>query len=156
MFNTGILLTLASANFKGQFLEFTGLKAGRYSDFEPTWYYDVAPLIFQSYMFVVVWPIIDFLYLWAFLKFFSNADHATKCGCCGVNKNRSRKKSVQEYVNTHSGPDFDKHNKYAQLINLIYVAFMHGLGCPLLFPCAILGIIILYVVDRLKMAYFYR
>ena len=46
VFNTGILLTLSSSNFKGQFLEFTGLKAGRYSDFEPSWYFDVAPLIF--------------------------------------------------------------------------------------------------------------
>ena len=42
------------------------------------------------------------------------------------------------------------------MLNLVFVAFMHGMGLPLLFPLAALGVAILYLVDRLKMAYFYR
>lgn len=36
------------------------------------------------------------------------------------------------------------------------MAFFYGAGLPLLFPVCIVGILILYMVDIIKMAYFYQ
>lgn len=132
-----------------------GRDAGRYPDYSPDWYLDVGSLLYQTYLFVVVWPIVDAVWWWFVGKLMQLYDKA-KCCCCCSDPARTKQTTLQNYIWLHGGQEFDMHNKYAQIINLIFVAFMHGMGLPLLFPLAALGIFILYIVDRLKMAYYYR
>ena len=46
--------------------------------------------------------------------------------------------------------------KYTAMLNIVFIAFMFGSGIPILFPIALLGIIIEYLVERLCLAYFYK
>lgn len=64
IFNTGIVLMLAPARFNGALAESLGMTSGQFYDFEPDWYVEVAPLIVQAYLFVVLQPIIDFGITW--------------------------------------------------------------------------------------------
>ena len=48
------------------------------------------------------------------------------------------------------------HFKYSSALNVTFVTFMYGLAIPLLFPIAVLYYIILYVVERLCITYYYR
>ena len=56
----------------------------------------------------------------------------------------------------YSGPDVVIHFRYANIMNQIFVSFTHGLAIPLLFPIALLGIVNMYIVERLQFAYFYK
>ena len=46
--------------------------------------------------------------------------------------------------------------KYSNIMNLVFVAFTHGLYFPLLWPIATFGLINSYVVERLCLAYYYK
>ena len=48
------------------------------------------------------------------------------------------------------------HFKYSGIINVVYITFMYGLGLPMLFPIALLSLVIFYVVERYQIAYTYR
>ena len=48
------------------------------------------------------------------------------------------------------------HFKYSELLNIIYVTFMFGIAMPVLFPIAFISILILYIMERLKITYYYR
>ena len=48
------------------------------------------------------------------------------------------------------------HWKYSSLMNVIFVTIMFGAGVPLLYPCALLCMIIKYCDERLCLAYYYK
>lgn len=48
------------------------------------------------------------------------------------------------------------HVKYSAMLNVTFVTFMYGLAIPLLFPIAMLFFIILYVVEKLCLTYYYK
>ena len=60
-----------------------------------------------------------------------------------------------EYEAIYSGPLFHVHYRLAFIVNIIYITFLFGAGCPILFPIALAGLIINYVSERLRMAYSY-
>lgn len=48
------------------------------------------------------------------------------------------------------------HFKYSTMLNVVYVTFMYGLAIPLLFPIALLALLIMYISEKLQLTYFYR
>lgn len=48
------------------------------------------------------------------------------------------------------------HFKYSAILNITFVTFMFGLGLPLLFPYAVLGIVVLWFSEKLLFFYSYR
>lgn len=150
VFNTGLLLVIASTKFKGDFIELVNFQNGLFVDIEPLWFLEMCPFIYSTYVFCVVWPLIEFTYMWFFGFLYRGFDQGM---CCCRDKKKTRAKTVLEYVAIYSGPELDIHNKYAAMVNLVFVAFMHGLTMPLLFPLALLGILIQMSVDRLRLAY---
>jgi hypothetical protein len=54
------------------------------------------------------------------------------------------------------GPPFYIHYKYALVMNLVFVPFIWGGVMPVLFPIATVGLIIMYVVERLMVYYSYE
>lgn len=96
-------------------------------------------------------PYITFVIAYS-IKFFSRC--FDKCNLPeGYKTNRV---TIQQYITLYSGPDVVIHFRYANIMNQIFVSFTHGLAIPLLFPIALLGIINMYVVERLQFAYFYK
>lgn len=48
------------------------------------------------------------------------------------------------------------HFKYSAILNITFVTFMFGLGLPMLFPYALLAMIILWVSEKALFFYSYR
>lgn len=48
------------------------------------------------------------------------------------------------------------HFKYSAILNITFVTFMYGLAIPLLFPIALICFVIMYMVERLCLTYFYK
>jgi len=56
----------------------------------------------------------------------------------------------------HCGNDPELYLRYSMVITLIYVGFTYGLVLPLLYPIIGFSFFNLYVVERIKFAYFYK
>ena len=52
--------------------------------------------------------------------------------------------------------DFDIHYQYSQMLVLTFVTFLFAPGLPILFPIALFGMIVLYVTNRVCLAYWHR
>jgi hypothetical protein len=48
----------------------------------------------------------------------------------------TKKTSRSPYKALYSGSDYVIHFKYSGILNIVYIAFMYGMGLPLLFPIA--------------------
>lgn len=48
------------------------------------------------------------------------------------------------------------HFKYSNVMNLIFVAFLHGVALPILFPIAFFGVFNNFLVERLLLAWYYK
>ncbi len=68
----------------------------------------------------------------------------------------TNKKSIQTYVETHSGPVFFIHYKYSAILNIVFVTMMYGLGLPILFPIASIALFVLYFMEKLLLHKVYR
>ena len=60
------------------------------------------------------------------------------------------------YKKLWSGQDYFIHFKYSQVLNVVYITFMYGVGMPLLFPIAAFSLFNQWVVERLILAYFMK
>ena len=153
VFNTGFLFVIASADVNGSFIQYILPSAlnGAYQDLTTDWYPDVGANLIITYLFIVVWPLIDWSWFWFQTKLFVWWDQG-----CSCDKNKTKAKTIQEYIKIHGGAEFDIHNKYAMIVNLVIVAFLHGVHMPIFFPMCVLGLMVLYITDKLRMAYYYR
>jgi hypothetical protein len=66
------------------------------------------------------------------------------------------KKSIKSYIDLYAGIEYEIHYKYSYILNLTYISFMFGAGMPLLFIIALLSMCVLYITERLLVAYAYR
>ena len=97
------------------------------------------------------WPIIEFFMFWGLKTFFRLLDRGFSC-----NKSLTKCKTVQQYVNLYSGPDYMMHFKYSGMMNVTFVTFMYGLAIPLLFPIACIYFLVLYTVEKLCLTYYFK
>ena len=56
----------------------------------------------------------------------------------------------------YSGPDVVLPIKYAVIINMIFVTFTYGIALPILFPICLVGMINMYITERILFAFFYK
>jgi hypothetical protein len=61
-----------------------------------------------------------------------------------------------QYVNLYAGPEFLMHFKYSAMLNIVYVTMMYGIALPILFLYAILGLLVLFISEKLLFFYTYR
>ena len=74
-----------------------------------------------------------------------------------INPNfKSKKTTVQQFVNLYSGPDMPIHYRYSTILNIVFVTFTYGLALPILFPIAFLSMLNIYIVERIQLAYFFK
>ena len=66
------------------------------------------------------------------------------------------KKTLFAYKNLQCGPEFDIHYQYSNMLVITWITFLFAPGMPILFPIALLGMIILYSTNRVCLAYFNR
>ncbi len=63
--------------------------------------------------------------------------------------------TILGYVDLYVGPIFEIHWKYATILNVVWVSFFFGPIMPVLFPIAFLNLFILYITERIQLAYNY-
>jgi len=62
-------------------------------------------------------------------------------------------RSVPQYFELYSGPEFAIHYKFAYLITMCSISFIYGPGIPILFPIALVGFILMYHIERYMIAF---
>lgn len=68
----------------------------------------------------------------------------------------TKSKTIDAFVLLYSGPIYTIHYKYSYLLNITFITFTFGAGIPLLFPIALGSFVVLYIVERLAVAYSYQ
>ena len=64
--------------------------------------------------------------------------------------------SASEYIKIHAGPPFAIDIRYSKIMTIIWVTMMYGAGLPILFPIALISIILIYMMDIYMLFYVYR
>ena len=150
-FNTGILPMLCTANLEHQIPEWIvimlGLKGGS-SDFNQNWFTNIGDTIVGSMKFNIYFPTCMevFWFSTRYLKRFLD-----KRG-----SETSNSKSLQQYINVWSGPQFYIHYKYSSIMNITFITFMFGAGLPILFVYASLSLLVLYCLENYMLYYVYK
>ena len=152
-FNSAIILLLIDSNFTETGIPFLGLIfKGNYYDFDSDWYKNMGGTIEYTVAYIAVWPIIEFAVYYGIKVLMRLLDWRTLC----KDKYKTRKTTIQQYVDLYGGPDYLIYWKYSSIINLMWITFMFGPGLPILYPTWLFGLIILWVIERLCMAYYYK
>ena len=103
------------------------------------WFRSIGNTVVSTMFFNAFFPLLEAGGYFALRIFFRLLDRG-----CSCNKYKTKKTSIQSYIDTYTGPYYLMHYKYSTLLNIVFVTFMYGLGIPILFPIACLSIVILY------------
>ena len=154
--NTGIILLFINADLSQSGIPILDklLVLGYHRDFTVDWYKDVGKIITSTMIKNISWPIIEFFIWFTYRTVFRMWDQRW-CNCCSRKKS-TRQKTMQGYIEIYSGPVYDIHYKYSSILNIIFITFLYGPGIPILFPIALLSLAVIYVKERLCLAYSYR
>lgn len=98
-----------------------------------------------------IYPLLEFAGFLAMRLFFRCKDRGF-----GLDRNKTKKTSVQAYINLYSGPAYEMHYKYSTILNISFVTLMFGFGMPILFPLAIFALFILYMTEKTMLYYSYK
>jgi len=149
-FNTAFLLLLVNADLGEQPISF-GLTGGIESDFDKSWFKVIGNTITGTMIFSAVFPMMEAFGFFGLRLLFRIMDKG-----CSSDPYKTKKTSIQAYINTYSGPLYLMHFKYSALLNIIFVTMTYGYGIPILFPIAAFGILVLYLVEKTMLYYAYR
>ena len=96
-------------------------------------------------------PFVEFGGMWGM-------KYAFKCLDSSFTRNpyKSKKKSIQLYVDLYTGPEFNIHYRYSTVMNTCFVCMMYGTAIPLLYPIGLLTFINLLVLEKLLVCYYYK
>lgn len=151
-FNTAFLLLLVNANFSEHHIPFLSeYLHGQYTDFSSDWYKDVGVTIVRTMLISAIFPFVDFGIAWSLRNGIRLLDRSF-----GKNRFSSKKKSIQQYIDIYSGPEFMVHFRFSTIMNTTFVCLMYGTALPVLFPIGLLAFCVLYFVERLLICYFYK
>lgn len=89
-----------------------------------------------------------------YLKLFKRKRDRGLCSC--NNKSRTKTRTVYEYVDLYSGPEYEIFIKYSFILKYVYISFFYGLGMPILFPITFFALLNLYITDKLAVVYWHR
>lgn len=151
-FNTALIQLLVHADFSQlgvQALEF--INSGYHPDFTVRWYKDVGYLIIDSMTTNIYAPLVE-LGIALSLRFaFRTLDRGGLRG-----RYKTKKHTMESYIALYGGPQYFLHSKYSNMLNITYITFMFGMGLPILFPIALASFLVIYVLERFLVAYYYR
>jgi hypothetical protein len=102
-------------------------------------------------LFNVYWPIVEFFVFGAMRQAYRLLDNGFS-----RNTERTKKTTLQQYIELYSGPIFFIHYKYSAILNIVFVTMMYGMGLPILFPIASLSLLTLYCMEKIMLHYVYR
>ena len=130
---------------------FTKYFKGPFYDYLPGWYGHVGEKIVTT---MIINSILPFLNLFkAFIVPYLKGKWDRRWG---NDHYSSKNTSLPAYRDVYSGPKHEIHSKYANILKVMYITMMYGLGMPILFLVAVFTFINQYVCERIGIAYFYQ
>lgn len=147
--NTAVIMLLLNANLEPQGVPFFD---GQLSDFNSYWYNDTGNTIVGTMVFNAYWPFLEWLLLLLVFKVRNRVkDSGWRC-----RGHTTKKKTLKQYIDLYSGPQYLIHFKYSTIMNIVFVTFLYGAGMPVLFPVAAVSLFVLYVIEKVLIFYWYR
>ena len=116
------------------------------------WFQDIGNLVLSSFLIIILVPPIEFLCFWLLGYIFRALDQGKLC-CARHYSAKTKKKTILDYVNLYEGPIFDIEYQYAQLYIICLLSFLFGPLMPLVFVYGLIGLAILYITLKLRLAY---
>ena len=116
-----------------------------YSELNSQWYQDIGYLVCMTMVYNIIIPPISFIVNWLLCR----------APCRMRSAKAWESKTLWQYVQTFSGPEFFMDYSYAHVINVIFMTFLFGPCMPIIFILGFLSIISHYVTESLCMAYAY-
>lgn len=151
-FNTGFVLMLANANLTETYIPILNRYiTGQYTDFSSGWYRDVGATIVKTMAISAVMPVVEFGMFYVLRNALRKKDRNFTNDYL-----RTQKKSIQQYIDIYSGPEFMIHFRYSTIMNTVFVCLMYGTALPILYPIALMSFVILYILERLLVFYYYK
>jgi hypothetical protein len=129
-------------------IPFHGVARGPFYDYAPQWYIDVGFKLIQAQLIAACVPYITLCAGFGVPKVKQWLDSGRT-----MSPYKTKKRGMQLYKDTYSGPDYVIHFKYSGVVNIVYIAMMYGMGMPLLFPIAALNIFNQWITERIAVAY---
>jgi hypothetical protein len=154
-FNTGPLQLLVHADHSQLGISFLNFfNAGYHPDFTVRWYKDVGYLIINAMIGNIAAPLME-VGIAITLKFvFRVLDRRSLKS--GNRKTTTKRHSIESYIDLYAGPQYFLHSKYSNLLNITFMTLMFGVGLPILFPIALVSFLVIYLLERVLVAYYYR
>lgn len=142
---------LTNANFENTVLKFipSQLVEGIYSDFHTRWYMETGNLIVQTMLIFAVFPYLNFFIYYILSYLFRALDSGPLYFLKKGKDRKTKMASVQAFVDTYAGPEFDLYYRYPQLINTVWVIFTYGVALPILYPVGLVCMVNTYICERI-------
>lgn len=152
--NTALVLLFGNANFSGTCLHFWPFTMfnGAYTNMTQNWYLDIGPALISTMIFNSVYVYMDFANTFMTL-FLMRALDQGGCLCC--KKRKTKKTTIQSYINLYSGPPHSMNYKYSLILSTTFITFMYGVALPLLFPIAAFTFLNLLIMERILVTYWH-
>jgi hypothetical protein len=150
-FNTGFLVMLVNANLNGQGWILGKIFNGSESDFSLRFFTTTGDILVGSMMFNTWFPVMMEFGWFGYRVFFRVLDQVGLSG-----EQKTRKITLQQYINTYAGPVWFIQWKYSSILNIVYVTLTFGMGLPLLFPLAAVQMLVIYCLEKYMIYYLYQ
>jgi len=126
---------------------------GKNTDFGVEWYKEVGIKIVATMIVFTFNPLIDFI-----ADYIELCAHRWYSRNFVYNKNPGKydKNDFLKYLDLNAGPEYSFETKLANTTMLVFVTLMLGPMLPLLYPVALVSIVVQYFTDKVFLTYFFR
>ena len=150
--NYGVMWLLAPMHIDIPIMSFS--QAGIYYDFNQYWYGNIGYQVVTTMVINAIFPPLEAGLIF-FVSFALRSYDQGRC-CRKVPAESTKQKTLFAFINLYSGSEFEIYYQYSQMLVITWVTFLFGPALPILFPIALFGMAILYVTNRITVAYWHR
>jgi hypothetical protein len=123
--------------------------------FSSKWFKLNVSIVVYGRLIDAVYPLVDFIFWISIQRIKKMKDQNWKFMPNDL-PNDTKCTSVQQYFKLYAGPKKTIHYNAASIQTTVLVAFFFGPGIPILFPIALIKLVLFYLFERYKLAYYYR
>lgn len=149
--NSGIILLLVNANLQYSPISFIPIY-NIYADIGPDWYVDIGYTMTQSMIIMAGMPIAFLIGFWMMKVTYRFLDSGFYCCRKEI---RTKKTTQKQFKDLWSGFGYVMFSQYASVCVQVFISFIYGPACPILFVITFISLIILYTFERLNLAYWH-
>lgn len=145
-FNTSLQIILFEANLGEQIPNL--FATGKFTDFSAQWYQEIGVQIIETNIAnIFLEPFVDFCKV-QYRKYIVSKDKS------GLKGNQATKcTSEKQYLDIHAGTECNIYEKYSLILNVVFTTMMLGPALPILFPIALITLVILYFSELYMLIY---